>query len=145
MSFLNRHMNIHTCIYRFLTLLKNSVSPLYSARKSGAETINARMHEWFGITCRHCAAGKQQVGSTVLQDSCVPATMLFGQSSNKYTEPSHTLPSTNAAQWQKEKLSEHEQSCLTLHYQGPMINPYTHTDWLSSLPGLCWVEGSLGF
>lgn len=45
MSFLNRHMNIHTCIYRFLTLLKNSMSPLYSARKSGAETINARMHE----------------------------------------------------------------------------------------------------
>lgn len=101
MSFLNRHMNIHTCIYRFLTLLKNSMSPLYSARKSRADTINARMHGWFGIACRHCAAGKQQVGSTVLQDGCVPVTMLFGQSSNKYTEPSHT--STNAAQWQKEK------------------------------------------
>lgn len=82
----------HTCIYRFLTLEKNSVSPLYNARKSSADSTNAHMHERFGIACKHCAVDKPQAGSTALQDGCVPTAILFRPSRNKYTKPSHTLP-----------------------------------------------------
>lgn len=107
-SFLNRnmHTHTHTCIYRFLTLEKNSVSPLYNARKSSVDSTNAHIHEHFRIACKHCAVDKPQAGSTALQDGCVPTAILFRPSRNKCTKPSHTLltqKQLNDQKYEKEK------------------------------------------
>lgn len=100
------HTHTHTCIYRFLTLEKNSVSPLYNARKSSVDSTNAHIHEHFRIACKHCAVDKPQAGSTALQDGCVPTAILFRPSRNKCTKPSHTLltqKQLNDQKYEKEK------------------------------------------